>query len=592
MRFLAIALFLSVLGNSLTAQKITHGPVTGAVTPETARIYVRTTMPAQVRILADEDPQFGSPFQFDGSTTALLDTSVIIPLQGLLPQTRYYLRFLVDGQQDTVVGSFKTFPPHGSRGNYSMAVLSCQEFGTYNAFLALRQQNPDLVLHTGDWTYPDYQLPGDHRMDKETLKWSYRRRYSEPKMPPCLHNMAFDYVVDNHDGIECRTNGTASYFVRDTLTGAIQNYITFDPTPAGAFENMMEAYQNYYPAYPLYDSTNGMYHSYRFGNAEIFFVDVRNCGNGQDSTYRFDSINKVWLIDPTPGQTLLGRQQFDWLLNGLSNSTADWKFIVSGVMFNRGFRKVAQVALALQGMYFDAGGQSGTGFRLAHAITANWPGYYREQDSLLNFIRQRGIKDVVVLSGHVHTSVMDDGKNAGLPEMNVGPTAGYGAELTYYIDSIMQILNMGTIKDSLWNGGGLGVDNTNFKSAFGKVEVFGNDSLRLCIVDEDNLPVSCMSLVHSSKQSSTLTDPQETPCSLMGVFPNPAKQEINLKFCGSYKPGPGARFCIIDLSGRIAQSFSSFKGGGIKLSGYAAGKYILFYEDGTHFESTPFQVTD
>ncbi len=358
------------------AQYITHGPVTGAVTPTSARIYLRSLSPASIVLQADSNPAFTNPLSFNGQTIAENDTSAILSLTGLQPGTRYHLRVLVNNQADSLQASFKTFPPEGSRTPLSLAVLSCQEYGTYNTFPSLVRQNPDLVLHTGDWTYPDYQLPGDHRMDTATLKISYQRRYAEPKMPASLRRSAYDYVVDNHDGIGARTNVSYTWFERDSVSGAIRNLIGNDPTPPGAFENMMYAYQTYFPAYPLYDANDGMYHSYRMGNIEIFFVDVRNCGNEQDSSYRFDSINQVWLWDPKPGQTLLGAKQFNWLLSGLRNSTADWKIIVSGIMFNRAFRKVAQVSLALQGLYFDAGGQSGTGFRLAHAVISNWPGLY------------------------------------------------------------------------------------------------------------------------------------------------------------------------------------------------------------------------
>ncbi len=588
MKFSAFC-FLLLAASPLAAQWVTHGPVTGGVRPDAARVYVRTTAPAAIVLQADDDPAFSSPLSFSGQTTSDLDTSVIIALSGLQADTRYHLRISVDGLQDTVQASFKTFPPVGSRKPLSLAVLSCQEYGSYNTFPSLVRQNPDLVLHTGDWTYPDYQLPGDHRMDTALLKISYQRRYSEPQMPASLRSSAYDYVVDNHDGIEARTNGTYSWFERDTLTGGYRNFIGFDPTPAGAFENMMYAYQAYFPGYPPHDPADGMYHSYRMGNLEIFFVDVRNCGNAQDSTYRFDSINQVWLWEPTPGQTLLGAKQFNWLLNGLRNSTADWKIMVSGVMFNRAFRKVAQVALALQGMFFGAGGQSGTGFRLAQGITANWPGYIREQDSLLNFVRENNIRDLMVLSGHVHTNVMDDGRNAGLPELNTGPMAGTGPELTYYIDSIMRILNMGTVKDSLWNGGGQGVNNTNFKSGYGKVEVFGNDSARLCLIDEDDRIVSCMTLMHSSKVSA-IQQPAAPACDLLAVYPNPASGEIRLSFCEAYKPGSRARYSLIDLSGKIARTFGPLNSESISVGGLPAGKYLLFLEDGPVFSAAPFLI--
>ena len=37
----------------------------------------------------------------------------------------------------------------------------------------------------------------------------------------------------------------------------------------------------------------------------------------------------------------------------------------------------------------------------------------------------------------------------------------------------------------LWNEGGQGIHNNNFKDAFGKVEVFGKDSIRMSCIDKD-----------------------------------------------------------------------------------------------------------
>jgi hypothetical protein len=433
----------------------------------------------------------------------------------------------------------------------------------------------------------------DWRMSWQKLQQSYRRRYSEqePNMPRLIRSTVFDYVVDNHDGIWARTNNHfPQYVIHPDQTAS--NSINISPTPEGAFENMMAAYSEYFPNYPLVDPNDGMYHSYKYGNAEVFFVDVRNCGNHLDSTFRYDATEDRWYFDPRPGQTLLGAQQLQWLKNGLQQSTADWKFIVSGVMFNKQFKKVIDVGMGLQSFVFGLGNEVGTGFRLAHSLSSNWAGYPAEQGGLLDFIADNGIKDVIVLSGHVHTNVMDDGRNAGLPELNTGPVAGYGPELTWYIDSVMQLLGMGTVKDSLWNGGGQGVNNTNFKSGFGKIEIFRNDSVRLCIIDEDNITVSCMTILNSSQPSYVPLMAEKKACVLESVYPNPTDGMLNLKFCNAYQPTTRDRYCILDVKGRSFHPFRGYEGGQIDTRQLSPGSYLLIYDHGDGVQTLKFTVSN
>ncbi|MDZ4846633.1 MAG: alkaline phosphatase D family protein [Chitinophagales bacterium] len=575
--FFALLFFISSTTFSF-AQQITHGPVVGGVTPNSARMYVRTTQASPVLIELSDNPNFSNTLLFSDTTIAERDSSVITELSGLDAFTTYYYRITVNGIADTVSGFFKTFPNEGEPGNYIWAVLSCQEYGTYNTFPALQTRNADLIFHTGDWTYPDYQIPGEYELDWAKVQLSYRKKYSELKMPPVLRSSVFDYVVDNHDGIGQRTNIVSVRTVVDT-DSVVTNYVDAYPVSEQAFLNMMQGYEEYFPHWNLANDSAGMYHSYRYGNAEIFFVDVRNCGNGQDSTYTYDALRNKWTFNPKQGQTLLGAEQFQWLKNGLRNSTADWKFIVSGVMFNKKFRKILQFAMFFQNLVFGIGSETGSGFRLAHAITANWTGYPREQDGLIYFLDSASIKDVIVLSGHMHTNVMDDGRNAGLPELNTGPVASIGPELTYYIDSIMQSLNLGSAIDSLWNGGGQGVQNKNFMSGFGTIQIYHKDSVVLCIVDEDNVDVSCMKIHHSTSPYASINPLAGQECVIEKIYPNPASDKVYFDFCEKYQPQVSDRVFLMDQSGKMFPTSIENKKF-IRIKNLPAGYYMLVYDYG------------
>jgi alkaline phosphatase D len=583
--FFALLFFAT---NFLSAQLVTHGPVVGGVTPDFARMYVRTSTESEVRVELSEDTQFTNVISVTDSTQAWRDTAILISINGLNANTLYHYRVFVNGVLDTLRGYFKTYPPVGQKGYYKWGVLSCQEFGTYNTFKALYNRQPQLVLHTGDWTYPDYQLPGDHRTDWAIQQLSWQKKYTERNMIPSLRSAVYDYVPDNHDGAEQRDNQNFVSHYLDSA-GIVHNVVTPDPVPPIGLQNVFKAYYEYFPGYPAaIDSTRGMFHSYRFANTEVFFIDNRHCGNGQDSTFRYDSIQNRWFFEPLPGQTLLGAEQLQWLKTGLANSTADWKFLVSGVMFNRNFRKVIQVSMALQNLLFGIGGQTGTGFTLAHAMSNNWCAYPAEQDGLLDFIHSNNVKDIIVLSGHVHTNVMDNGANAGLPELNTGPAAGSGAELTFYIDSVMQAIGQGTAIDSLWNAGGQGVNNRNFKSGFGMVEIFGSDSVQMHFVDEDNITVSTMTILHSSIQPSSIQTQRVESCVVEKIFPNISSDKVHVALCDSYKPKSTDRTYLIDLSGRVLSIPVS--GNSFSVNGLPAGSYLYVYDYGPEVKTFPIKV--
>ncbi len=573
------------------AQFVTHGPVVGGATASSARMYVRTTTAMPIEIELSTDSLFSTVISVLDTTVAANDSSCIADIGNLQAYTTYYYRIKGNGTTDTIQGHFKTFPQPGVRGQYDWVVLSCQEFGSYNSFDAIMQHRPELVLHTGDWTYPDYQVPGDERLDWEGMKLSYRQRYNERKMPQLLRSSITDYVTDNHDGAYGHFNNSDFSTYVDSATNTVVNNISFQPIPPQAYDNVMEAYGTYFPGYTPQVPGFGMYHNYTFGNAEVFFVDVRHCGNGLDSTFTFDSATGTWAFNPSPGQTLLGQQQMDWLKQGLANSTADWKFIVSGVMFNRQFLKVIQLGIALQGIRLSVGNESGSGMRLAHSLAWNWAGYPQEQNDFLQYLANNEIKDVIVLSGHVHTNVMDDGRNAGLPELNTGPVASYGPELTYYIDSFMQILGYGQAIDSLWNGGGHGVENRNFKSGFGKIEIYANDSVVLRTIDEDNFVVSSMVIPHSSKVTGVPLYTPTPACVVNKVFPNPTGSVFNVELCTEYNPKSTDRGYLIDVSGKMTPILlNSSKLVKVDVSKLPVGNYLLVYDYGEAIYTTRISV--
>jgi hypothetical protein len=116
-----------------------------------------------------------------------------------------------------------------------------------------------------------------------------------------------------------------------------------------------------------------------------------------------------------------------------------------------------------------------TGGMIASSLAAMWIGYPDDQARLINFMADKHIKNVVLLSGDAHCSAIDDGANSGIPEVMSG---NLGVENSHIPDLLYNEIGM-----SLWDHGGQGIGNQNFNNCFGKVDVFGGDSLHVSIID-------------------------------------------------------------------------------------------------------------
>lgn len=480
------------------SQHVTHGPVVGAVTDSSARMYLRTTAPDQVITLhLSSDPLYRSTQIYLGKTVAEKDNSVMLELDRLRPDTRYHYRVFVGAEQDTVDGQFRTFPAVGQQGDFTFVTGSCQETENMKVFDVMPLHNPYFLMHTGDYTYPDYQIAPDYSSTWDGMTLSYRKRYDEKEMKYMLRSIPIDYVYDDNDYV----GGSGGRYCKNDMRSYKQNGHTVNEMMAPVFpatwrRNTIKGYDELFPHYPLPDTSEGIYHSFRFGNAEFFVID-RNSAKDRPNMdgFTFNEKRKRWEWNPPPGYALFGKKQMDWLKQALKASDADWKFIVSGVPLNGACEKLIRAGVRIQNMSM----KGFYGFHMAWGFSQYWAGFPEERNDFMQFLQENGIKDVIVISGDTHHNVMDDGRNAGLPEINASGLSVTGTELAYYLKLIGAFTFNFRMK-KIWNQGGNGLGNKNLKNAFGKVRIVGTDHVELSIVDEDNHIISSFQVPHSTKK--------------------------------------------------------------------------------------------
>ena len=347
---------------------LTDGPLVGAVTDNSARVFARTSSAGTVQVRYSTSADLSDAGETDPVMTAEEeDFTTTIELTGLPPLTEIYYQVLVEGvdQFEAPFPSFVTFPD--SAASFSVGLLAdlCNTWYELAApaYAALAAAGPDFVIQLGDFDHrgPGGQMPCRREMHRDVRSKDNPSglafdTYIAPRFP-------FFHIWDDHD------------------FGANNADKTF-PAKAEA----LQAFQEYYPTPLLANPEAGIWHNFRYGQAEFFMLD---CRSNRDAAGDPDGPDKSMLNgDDIPNG------QKEWLLQGLLQSTAVWKFIISGVPFNPTCKP-----------------------------PDSWGAYPTERQEILDFIDEHEIGGVIVISGDAHTGgAIDDGTNAGVPELSVPHT--------------------------------------------------------------------------------------------------------------------------------------------------------------------------
>lgn len=475
---ITILLVAFIAGDPVSAATVKHGPVVGAVTPTSARMVVRTDTTANIFIELDTDSSFTNPVQTEAvATVAERHFFAICSISGLLPNTRYYYRTYLDDVAQDEVRSFLTFIEPGTETTFSFSFGSGQQalhdsFSMKgHIFPVMAEEEPQFFLQIGDWSYPDMTYektspPDDFyfALNYDRVLSSYEFKY-DPNFPldELLSVTAVDYVFDDHDMVSDNSDRTFP-----------------------GIANALRGYDEAFPHYPLANEENGIWHKFSCGEADFFMLDTRTQRDPNEAT--LDSLpdgTLQYVFKPdhlllSSDTTISGELQIDWLLRELQESTATWKFLVSTVAFNPAERSTTELALLLQGTALDPLEVPGQGpmstAEIAIAFTDRWGGFPATIQKILRYVSDQGIENVIVLSGDSHNTAIDDGTNSFFPEL-----MGGGLDR----NNSQEVAMEGSFGIPLWNQGGQYYELGNFNNAYGKVTVFGSDSVLLEAIDEE-----------------------------------------------------------------------------------------------------------
>ncbi len=304
------------------------------------------------------------------------DWTFKVDASGLSPDTWYYYDFEAFNYH-SIRGRTKT-APLGDNDSARFAVVSCSnyEHGYFNAYRYLRDRNDfDAVIHLGDYIY-EYAAGGysagivdrDNEPTNEIITLEdYRVRYSHYRLDDDLRDLHQQYpfinVWDDHES------------ANDSYVDGAQNH---SPSTEGPWiERKSNATQAYHEWLPIRSPVPGdlqIYREINYGDLmSLYMLDTRLEGRSEQGGTSSD-----------PNRTILGQNQFTWLTNELKTSNTKWNILGQQVM-------IAPLEVFGATLNDD-----------------QWDGYDYERTRLYDSITLNGIDNIIVLTGDIHTSWVND----------------------------------------------------------------------------------------------------------------------------------------------------------------------------------------
>ncbi|MBM7789212.1 alkaline phosphatase D family protein [Tenggerimyces flavus] len=311
--------------------------------------------------------------------------TVHVELTHLQDDREYWYRFRV-GPYVTVTARTRTAPhPNDWGSKLEMSFVSCSQYehGLFTAYGALAADEPDLILHLGDYQYEytknAYVAPGGNVRDHEgpetiTLE-TYRQRHAQYKTDPHLqaaHAIAPWLVVwDDH---ELENNWADESPEAGTQTPAGEAFLT----------RRAAAFKAYYENMPLRRTSiprgidMQLYRRIRWGKlANFHMLDTRQYRDDQGCNDGYKDCSAA--VDPA--RSITGGKQEEWLIDGFHRSRARWDVIGQQVFFaqrdnNAGPLKVTSMD--------------------------SWDGYVASRSRITQGWLDADVRNPVVLTGDVH----------------------------------------------------------------------------------------------------------------------------------------------------------------------------------------------
>ena len=323
---------------------MTHwgGPMLGAVTSDGARVWIRTLKPGRVTVgvmVGGNERTFG-PVE----STKESDLTAIVPVTGLMPNTSYRYRVLVD-DKPIKMPETATLVTAPKDGKVRIAFGSCSHrWGLGNPALsvAIRKRRPAGMLFIGDIAAQDRNNHiGLHRSD-------YLMRDLQPPWQDLVATVPVYATWDDHDYFDNDKAGIPPGKPEKGIVGYT------DEDRRAVWSVFRECWNN--PSYGFGEEGQGLFLRTRIGPCDIVMTDNRYFRENKEGSF-------------------LGDRQMAWLKEQLLDCQGPFIILSCGTMWSD---------------YIGRGKDS----------WGKWDPEGREE--LLRFIEENRIKGVLFISGDRH----------------------------------------------------------------------------------------------------------------------------------------------------------------------------------------------
>jgi alkaline phosphatase D len=380
---------------------VPFGVASGDVNGSRALIWSRADRPARMVVDYSTTESFRDPRQVVGPAASEIDDfTARVGLTDLPAGQRifYRVRFqdLADlrAWSEPVIGSFSTPPARTDR--HVVIAWSADtvgqgwginpEWGGLKLYETMLRAQPDLFINCGDTIYADSPLLPEVKLDDGTV---WRNLVTEPKskVAQTLGDYRGCYQYNLQDQHMRRFNASVAQLaiwddheVRDNWYDArdLSNDERYQvKSTAILAARGRRAFLEYHPITIDSDNADRIHRTVSLGPlAEVFALDMRSF-RGPNSP------NRQPALDHT--STILGASQLAWLKQRLAASASTWKIIAADM----------PIGLVVRDMpsFYEAVANAEPGAPLGREI---------EIADLLRFIKARGIRNVVWVTGDVH----------------------------------------------------------------------------------------------------------------------------------------------------------------------------------------------
>ena len=338
------------------------GPMVGHVDHQLARIWFRpnttgTTSSSWKLTLTAEN---GNVTEQKATPDPDHDFTIVFDVE-VKPDTKYDYRIDRVGSKEkndlTHQQGFKSAPAPGTPSRWVVGMGSCAPSDPNHVWQRVIDEGCEGFVFLGDTPYVDSN-------QLFTAREKHRQFLAQPEISRMISRMPCWGTWDDHDF--GKNDGHGDFPGKHVCRTAFTEYranASFGHDLSGE------------PQRDRFGGGRGIYTSFRRGPLEVFLIDPR----------WFSRTEASWADSDQP--TCLGKVQWKWLKEGLSKSTASFKALATGMIWDD----------------------------KTNSEKDDWHTYRHEREAIFDFIRDQGISGCFLIGGDIHVS----------RALNHGPRVGY-----------------------------------------------------------------------------------------------------------------------------------------------------------------------